>query len=130
MSYVHLETVQKRDPQVKKEPLHKDCKYQLKDFHGGGTSRSLMFYNNKIVVPKHLQKHVIDWYHITLCQSGINRTEATITQHLFWNKMRYQITNFLQTCPNDQRKNVPKKQAQGQKIWTPTTKGSRSDPLG
>ena len=67
LSYVHLETAQKRDPQLKKELLQKNSKYQLKDFHGGGTSRSLICYNNKIVVPKHLQKHVIDWYHITLC---------------------------------------------------------------
>jgi RNase H-like domain found in reverse transcriptase len=85
LSYVHLETAQKRDSQSKKELLHKDSKYQLKDFHGvvGGTSRSLICYNNNIVVPKHLQKHVIDWYHIALCHPGINRTEATITQHLF-----------------------------------------------
>jgi RNase H-like domain found in reverse transcriptase len=79
LSYVHLETAQKRDPQLKKELLHKDYKYQLKHFHGGGTSRSLICYNNKIVVLKLLQKHVIDWYHITLCHPGINRTEATIT---------------------------------------------------
>jgi hypothetical protein len=103
-----LETAQKRDPQLKKELLHKDCKYHLKDFHGGGggTSRSLMCYNNKIVVPKHLQKHVIDWYYITLCllwHPGINRTEATITQYLFWHKMRDQITNYAHACPTCQR---------------------------
>jgi len=103
LSYVHLETAQKRDPQLKKELLQKNSKYQLKDFHGGGTSRSLICYNNKIVVPKHLQKHVIDWYHITLCHPGINRTEATITQHLFWPKMRDQITNYVQACPTCQR---------------------------
>jgi Integrase zinc binding domain len=66
---------------------------------GGGTSRSLKCYNNKIVVPKHLQKHVIDWYHITLCHPGSNGTEATIAQHLFWPKMRDQITNYVQACP-------------------------------
>jgi hypothetical protein len=35
-------------------------KYKLKDFHGGGKIRSLICYNNKIVVPKHLQQHAID----------------------------------------------------------------------
>jgi hypothetical protein len=100
-----LETAQKRDLQLKKELLNKCSKYQFKDFHGGGTSRSLIFYNNNIVVPKHLQKHVIDWYHITLCHPGINKTEATITRHLFWPKMRKgdQITNYVQACPTCQR---------------------------
>jgi hypothetical protein len=83
-----------------------NCKNKLKDFHEGGKSRSLICYNNKIVAPKHLQKHVIDWYHITLCllyHPGSNRTEATITQHLFWPKMRDQITNYVQACPTCQR---------------------------
>jgi hypothetical protein len=62
-----------------------------------------MCYNNKIVVPKQLQQHVIDWYHITLCHPVINRTEATTTQHLFWPKMRDQITNYVQACPICQR---------------------------
>jgi hypothetical protein len=34
LSYVHLETEQKHDPQLKKALLDKKCKYQLKDFHG------------------------------------------------------------------------------------------------
>jgi hypothetical protein len=71
--------------------LKKDtCKYLPKDFHGGGTTRLLVCYNEKIVVPtKKLQKHVIDWYRLTLCHSGINRTESN-TQHLFWPKMQDQ----------------------------------------
>jgi hypothetical protein len=60
LSYVHLETAQKRDPQLTKELLQKNSKHQLKDFHGGGTSKSLICYNNKKVLPKHLQKHVTD----------------------------------------------------------------------
>jgi Integrase zinc binding domain len=49
-----------------------------------GKIRSLICYNNKIVVPKHLHQHVFDWYHITLCHPEINKTEETISQHLFW----------------------------------------------
>jgi len=70
---------------------------------GGGKTRSLVSYNDKIVVPKQLQRHVIDWYHTTLCHPGINRTEETISQHLFWPKMRDQITNYVQACPTCQR---------------------------
>jgi Integrase zinc binding domain len=45
----------------------------------------------------------IGWYHITLCHPGINRTEATITQHLFWPKVRDQITNYVHACPMCQK---------------------------
>jgi len=60
-------------------------------------------YNDKIVVPKSLHRHVIDWYHTTLCHPGINRTEESIAQHLSWPKMRSQITGYVQACPTCQR---------------------------
>jgi hypothetical protein len=121
LSYLHLETAQKHDPHLKKELWNKACKYKLKDFHGGGICWSLICYNDKIVVPKHSQQHVIDWYHITLCHPGINRTEATITQHLFWPNMRDPITNYVKACPTCQRNN--------QKVWMTTTKTRRRNPL-
>jgi exonuclease VII small subunit len=103
LSFEHLDKEQQKDPDIKKE-LQKDaCKYHLADFHGGGNTRSLVCYKNKIVVPKQLQLHTIDWYHTTLCHPGINRTEETISQHLWWPKMRNQITNYVQACPTCQR---------------------------
>ena len=69
----------------------------------GGITRQLICYKEKIVVPKLLQKHVIGWYHTVLCHPGINRTEETIGQHLWWPKMRDQITNYVQACPTYQR---------------------------
>ena len=62
-----------------------------------------MCFNDKIVVPNKLQKHVVDWYHTVLCHPGINRTEETISQHLYWPKMRDQITNYVQACPTCQK---------------------------
>jgi hypothetical protein len=46
---------------------------------------------------------MIDWYHTTLCHPGINQTEETIGQHLWWPKMRTHITNYEQICPLCQR---------------------------
>jgi RNase H-like domain found in reverse transcriptase len=54
LSYEHLELAQKRDPQLTKKLLNNTSKYKLKDFHGGGNIRSLICYNDKIVVPKQL----------------------------------------------------------------------------
>ena len=34
-----------------------------------------------------------------LCYLGINRTEESIAQHLFWKQSREQVTKYVQTCP-------------------------------
>jgi hypothetical protein len=68
----------------------------------GGTTRQLICVKDKIVVPKLLQKHVIDWYHTVLCHPGRNRTAESICQHLWWPKMRKQITKYVRACPTCQ----------------------------
>jgi transposase InsO family protein len=50
-----------------------------------------------------LQKHATAWYHNTLCHPGINRTEETIGQHLWWPKQREFITQYVKRCPTCQR---------------------------
>ena len=74
VSYSKLDHAQRRDASIKKTLKQPNCNYYIKDFHGGGKTRSLVCYNDKIVVPTQLQKHVIDWYHTVLCHPGINRT--------------------------------------------------------
>ena len=65
---------------------------------GGGTTSQLICFQDKIVAPKLLQKHVIDWYHTILCHLGILQTEETIIQHLWWPKMREQINKYVRAC--------------------------------
>ena len=101
VSYAKLDAAQKQDSPIKQKLLEE--KYQLEDFVGGGKSRTLVCHNGKIVVPKKLTHHVTDWYHTVLCHPGINRTEESISQHLYWPKMRDQITNYVQSCPTCQR---------------------------
>ena len=73
-------------------------RYSFKSFTGGGKTRELICYNGKIVVPKRLQPRIIQWYHDYLGHPGINRTEETIGQHLWWPKMRDQITRSVTIC--------------------------------
>jgi transposase InsO family protein len=104
LSYDKLEAAQKADKQLLKNmELDKNNMYHTQFFHGGGITKQLICHKEKIVVPKLLQKHVIDWYHTVLCHPGINRTEETISQHLWWSKMRDQITSYVQSCPSCQR---------------------------
>ena len=58
--------------------------YHTKSFRGGGTDIDLICRNDKIVVPKVLQKYVLNWYHTYLLHPGSDRTEATMRQHLYW----------------------------------------------
>src|SRR6476620_7111352 len=91
---------------------------------GGGITRELICKNAKIVLPTLLQQHVMNWYHTVLCHLGMNRTEETISQHLWWPKMQEQITAFVQACPScqmnkrEQKKDghLPPKTAKAQ-IW-------------
>ena len=116
LSFQKLEKAQCADKSLKKI-LHMDnSPYQMHSFHGGGITRELICKNAKIVLPTLLQKHVIDWYHTVLCHPGINRTEETILQHLWWPKMREQIMAFVQACPSCQKNKRKQK-----KVWPLTT---------
>jgi cleavage and polyadenylation specificity factor subunit 1 len=103
LSFQQLDKAQKADKQLMKILEMDKTLYQSQSFHGGGITTQLICYKDKIVVPKLLQRHVIDWYHTVLCHPGINRTEETIAQHLWWPAMRDQITTFVQACPACQK---------------------------
>ena len=69
----------------------------------GGEDYLIDLLQRQIVIPNLLQKHVIMWYHTTLCHPGINQREETISQHLWWPKMREHIANYVNICPLCQR---------------------------
>ena len=103
LAYANLDKAQQADKDIKKILRMDNSKYSIQDFHRGGKTCSLVCYKDKIVVPKALQQHVIDWYHTVLCHPGINRTEESIAQHLYWSKMRDEITNYVKVCPTCQK---------------------------
>jgi hypothetical protein len=82
LNYLQLQKAQKYDKSMMKLLKDDNTAYALKEFHGGGRTISLVTYRDKILIPPRLQKHVIMWYHTTLCHPGKNRTEETIGQHL------------------------------------------------
>ena len=98
LSYAFLGKAQSTDVAILKETAKTKSRYSIQPFTGGGKTRELICYNGKIVVPKKLQARVIQWYHDYLGHPGINRTEETIGQHLWWPKMRNQITNSVTVC--------------------------------
>ena len=56
--------------------------YLVKDFTAAGWVCKLICRNGKIVVPKTLQIHLVQWYHVHLCHPGKTRSEQTIHKKL------------------------------------------------
>ena len=54
--------------------------------------------NDKIVVPKILQKYVVNWYHTYLWHSDKELTEAIISQHYYWTNLRDDIITQIKVC--------------------------------
>jgi hypothetical protein len=108
VEYRILELYQNKDSSLLK--LQRANKtFHVKSFCGGGKEYQLLCRNDKIVIPKALQKRVITWYHETLCHPGINRTEETIGQYLWWPNMREHITEFVTHCPTCQKNKKQRK---------------------
>jgi len=103
LNFANIAVAQKSDADIQKILLLKNTLYQLQSFHGGGTSTDLVCFKGKIVIPNKMQEHVLNWYHTVLCHPGINRTEESIGQHLWWPKMREHITKYVTRCPTCQR---------------------------
>ncbi len=82
LSFKEIGKAQSKDKKLMKDAKKFKSKYTLNTFHGGGKSRELLCYQDKIVIPQSLQARVINWYHHYLAHPGINRTEETIRQHL------------------------------------------------
>jgi hypothetical protein len=104
LSYQTLGEAQAKDKQIVKILQKKHSKYHLKSFHGGGKSRELICYKDKIVVPPSQQIRIIEWSHNYLGHPGINRREETIGQHLWWLNMRKHTILSVSTCDFCQQK--------------------------
>ena len=96
--------------------------YTLKTFRGGGTPRLLICHNEKIVLPKPLQRWTVEWYHQILCHPGELRTEETIRQHFWWKTLRADVRDIVSKCPTCQKTKwsykkygkLPEKQAEAE----------------
>ena len=50
------------------------------------------------MVPKSLQKRLVEWYHTTLCHPGETRMELTISQYFQWDNMQKHIKEPVKKC--------------------------------
>ena len=89
---------QLKDKSLMKLINNKVKHYSNKEFHGAGKNYSLICYKDKIVIPKDLQKRVVEWYHHTLCHPGETHTELSIAQHFYWKGLRNTVHDVCTKC--------------------------------
>ena len=58
--------------------------------------------NNRMIIPKPLQKRATQWYHHYLQHPGHTRLEETINATMYWKGMRTTIRTLVRTCKSCQ----------------------------
>ena len=76
----------------------KNSAYVLNNFNNADSVCKLICLDGKIVIPKSLQKHLVQWYHTFLCHPGETRTEQTIRQHFTWGGLTKMVKNVCASC--------------------------------
>ena len=94
----------------------------FKKFHAAGKTFELICRKDKVVIAEIQQQGIVDWCHNFLGHPGVNRTEETMGQHLWWPHMRKQITENVTACltcqlnkkRNKKHGHLPEKEAEAQ----------------
>ena len=96
---------QKDKPLIETAKLKND--YSIKHFSWADKKYSLIYKKHKIVIPKLLEKQVVEWYCYALCHPGEIRTELSIAQYFYCNNlhkigksiMMDPATGWIEICP-------------------------------
>ena len=91
---------QKHKELIKIAQNNKD--YSIQNFHGADKKYSFLCKIRKIVIPKQLERQVVEWYHDTLCHSGETRTELSISQHFNWKNLHKTVYEVSTKCKSRQ----------------------------
>jgi transposase InsO family protein len=94
----HLAKEQGKEKALRAKAIAQPNVYTKKTIHHGDKSYEIVMKNEKIVVPKTLQKRAVEWYHGILMHPGEQRTEFTMAQHYTWKGMRSTIQSVCKRC--------------------------------
>ena len=88
---------QQQDKELLKIAMN-NKEYHLKTYKVAGKEIPLLCHQNKIVIPKAIQKQVAQWYHVQLCHPGETRTEQTIRANFTWKGLRETVHGICAKC--------------------------------
>ena len=103
LTYSEMGKAQSLDKKLPKCLIKNPKLYKLKSFYSAGKTFELICHNDQNIIAESLQLQVVNWYHNWLGHPGINRTEETICQHLWWPKVRDHITTIVNGCLSCQK---------------------------
>ena len=98
VSYRLIDKEQQKDKEIMKRLRNDSPGYSVTSFRGGGKTRDLVTYNGKIVVPRSMQRRLVEWYHLQLCHPGETRTEQSLKQHFYWPNLRQEVHRQVKKC--------------------------------
>ena len=93
---------QKEDKNLLAAAQH-NTSYVVEEFTVAGQVCKLICLKGKFVVPKTLEKHILQWYHMQLCRPGETRNQQTICQYFTWGRLSKIVKNVCALCPTCQR---------------------------
>ena len=98
LSYKEIQYRQKEDKDLQKLVKKKPSEYKTQEYKASDKTYQLITKEDKIVLPKALQRKAAEWYHTHLLHQGETRMELTIGQHYTWTGMRRTITETCRAC--------------------------------
>jgi hypothetical protein len=98
LSFPHILQEQEADESLMDLLTSKPDRHKRKPFKHGDKSYDLITRDDKIVLPKSLQKKATTWYHFHLLHPGKTRMELTLGQHYCWTGMRTTIKQVCHRC--------------------------------
>ena len=83
---------------------YKEGTYQKGYFHGGSNiDINLITCEDNIVIASIIQSYELNWYRVYLLHPGMDRTEVTISQHLYWSCIIKPVLKEVINCDTFQR---------------------------
>jgi hypothetical protein len=93
------EELNKNNSKLKQVLRTKNSGYVLNDLEGV----ELVFYKDRIYVPKALRERTIIWYHAYLCHPGADRLYNTLKQVCYWKGMTSATNAYCKKCKECQK---------------------------
>ena len=97
LTYAQLQVEQDKDTSLLND-FAKSELYKRSTFAHGNKEFELITKDDKIVIPKTLEKRTAEWYHAILLHPGETRMELTIGQHNYWKNIRRTIQHVVGRC--------------------------------
>ena len=94
MELPYIAEMQHKDKTLMKQVMKDNSKYEESRIE----KTDVFTYQGKIYVPPSLRPQVIAWYHQYLCHPGVNRTELSIRQTMYWPGLTEDVKKHVKTC--------------------------------